>query len=148
MLAAAQDPLRVSGWLELDTSLFTVPMSSDGGTISAFYSDTNGECKRDYTVTLDGADGPTGQAQLTSRTVCGSVSCETRWVVTFSETNEPKVASSVLKVRGESCNPVVPPTVGYRPSAYECNGAAAVLLAGDLRDNYSVVVRRNGKFNT
>lgn len=51
------------------------------------------------------------------------------------------------KVRGESCNPNVPSTVGYRPSLFECNGNAAVLLRGSQRNNYSVVVRRDGQFN-
>jgi hypothetical protein len=146
-LAGVRQIFTVLGNGELDTSIFTVPVSSDGGTISASYSDTNGDCQRSYTVTLDGADSSAGQAELTARTNCGSVSCETRWVGTFSETNEPKISGPALKVRGENCNPVVPTEVGYRPSAYECNGAAAVLLGGALRNNYSVVVRRNGKFN-
>ena len=49
-------------------------------------------------------------------------------------------------INGERC---VPPTsdVGYRPSLFECNGNAAVLLRGTLRNNYSVVVRTIGQFN-
>ena len=50
------------------------------------------------------------------------------------------------RVRGENCVPIIP-QVGYRPSLFECNGNAAVLLRGSLRNNYSVVVRRNGQFN-
>ncbi len=146
-LAAVRQIFTILGGGQLDTSIFTVPISSDGGTISASYSDTNGECQRSYTVVLEGADNTTGQAQLTSRTNCGSISCETRWLGAFTETSEPKLSTLASKVRGENCNPVVPSEVGYRPSAYECNGAAAVLLGGALRDNYSVVVRRNGKFN-
>ncbi len=49
-------------------------------------------------------------------------------------------------VNGENCIPPIP-QVGYRPSLYECNGNAAVLLRDQLRNNYSVVVRRNGQFN-
>lgn len=63
----------------------------------------------------------------------------------------PELANSQAtvseKVRGENCNPNIPAEVGYRPSLFECNGNAAVLLRGSLRNNYSVVVRKNGEFN-
>ena len=49
-------------------------------------------------------------------------------------------------VNGENCVPPVG-NVGYRPSLFECNGNAAVLFRGGLRNNYSVVVRANGQFN-
>ena len=52
------------------------------------------------------------------------------------------------KVTGDDCIPPVP-EIGYRPSLFECNGAAAILLRGHLRDSYSVVVRRgnHAQFN-
>jgi hypothetical protein len=60
----------------------------------------------------------------------------------FSTTEESEIA----RVRGENCIPPIS-SVGYRPSLYECNGNAAVLLRGSLRNNYSVVVRTNGQGN-
>ena len=54
--------------------------------------------------------------------------------------------NSAFAITGENCVPAVP-EVGYRPSLYECNGNAAVLLRGDFRGAYSVVVRRQGQFN-
>ena len=50
-------------------------------------------------------------------------------------------------VTGEACISPVPPEIGYRPSLFECNGNAAILLRGSYRNAYSVVVRRNGQFN-
>ena len=50
-------------------------------------------------------------------------------------------------VTGEACIAPVPAEIGYRPSLFECNGNAAVLLRGSYRNAYSVVVRRNGQFN-
>ena len=38
-------------------------------------------------------------------------------------------AESAERVHGEDCIPPIP-AVGYRPSLYECNGAAAVLMRG------------------
>lgn len=49
-------------------------------------------------------------------------------------------------VSGSLCVPAVP-EIGYRPSVLECNGNAAILLRGNYRHAYSVVVRRNGQFN-
>lgn len=51
------------------------------------------------------------------------------------------------RVRGETCKQQVPAEIKYRPSLFECNGNAAVLLAGRYRNAYSVVLRRNGQFN-
>lgn len=56
------------------------------------------------------------------------------------------VGAQANAVNGERCIPMTS-EVGYRPSLYECNGNAAVLFRGSLRNNYSVVVRRNGQFN-
>ena len=54
--------------------------------------------------------------------------------------------NSAEAVNGENC--VAPVAdVGYRPSLYECNGNAAILLRGSLRTAYSVVLRRNGENN-
>ena len=50
------------------------------------------------------------------------------------------------KVTGENCVAPVP-EVGYRPSLYECNGNAAILLRGSFRNAYSVVLRRRGQYN-
>lgn len=50
-------------------------------------------------------------------------------------------------VTGEACISPVPVEIGYRPSLFECNGNAAILLRGSYRNAYSVVVRRNGQFN-
>ena len=55
-------------------------------------------------------------------------------------------SASAHAVNGERCiDPI--PQVGYRPSLFECNGNAAILLRGNLRNAYSVVVRRLGQFN-
>ena len=48
---------------------------------------------------------------------------------------------------GEWCVNPVPYEVAYRPSLYECNGAAAILFRGTYRNAYSVVLRRNGAKN-
>ena len=57
-------------------------------------------------------------------------------------------ASSNLSfaVTGNDCVPPVP-QVGYRPSLFECNGNAAILLRGSFRNAYSVVLRRTGQYN-
>lgn len=39
------------------------------------------------------------------------------------------------------CLSDVPETVAYRPTLRECAGNAAVILSGDLKDSFSVVVR-------
>src|SRR5262245_25155080 len=48
---------------------------------------------------------------------------------------------------GEYCVTPVPSGIAYRPSLLECNGNAAILLRGDFRKAYSVVLRRNGAKN-
>ena len=53
---------------------------------------------------------------------------------------------NLFAVNGERCVPATS-DVGYRPSLFECNGNAAILLRGKLRNNYSVVVRTIGQFN-
>ena len=50
-------------------------------------------------------------------------------------------AGSCFAVTGDQCVPA-PSGIGYRPSLFECNGNAAVLLRGNYRNAYSVVVRR------
>jgi len=127
----------------LDTGIFNVPASDNGGVITAQYSDSTGSCSNTYSVTLDTASG---DARLTSTTNCADTSCETTWVGTVAESGSADFGGG-QKIRGENCNPDVPSTVGYRPSSFECNGGAAVLLSDNQRNNYSVVVRRNGQFN-
>jgi|GEM_PF-6864721 len=61
--------------------------------------------------------------------------------LTFGQNITPSYA-----VSGSLCVPPVP-EIGYRPSVLECNGNAAILLRGDYRNAYSVVVRRNGQYN-
>lgn len=51
-----------------------------------------------------------------------------------------------LRVSGTDCVPPVP-EIGYRPSLWECNGNAAILLRGNFRNAYSVVVRTIGQYN-
>ena len=56
------------------------------------------------------------------------------------------LAAPAYAVTGSDC--VAPiPEIGYRPSAYECNGNAAILMRGSMRNAYSVVVRFNGQYN-
>ena len=57
------------------------------------------------------------------------------------------LSSNAFAVTGEACHEDVPSQIGYRPSLFECNGNAAILLRGSYRNAYSVVVRRNGQFN-
>jgi len=59
---------------------------------------------------------------------------------------QTSIAQADVKVSGSDCVPPVP-EVGYRPSLFECNGNAAILLRGSFRSAYSVVVRRDGQFN-
>lgn len=56
------------------------------------------------------------------------------------------ITNDAAAVNGENCVPATS-QVAYRPSLFECNGNAAVLLQGSLRNNYSVVLRANGQFN-
>jgi hypothetical protein len=48
---------------------------------------------------------------------------------------------------GDNCINPPPAEIGYRPSLFECNGNAAILLRGRFRNIYSVVLRRNGAKN-
>lgn len=130
----------------VDTSLSTVQGVSAGNGVQGSYSESNGECTRTYQFDLGGNGGA---ATLISHTQCGASACETEWQGTVTETSATRAAeeSASLRVNGERCNANVPAQVGYRPSLFECNGNSAVLLSGAQRDNYSVVVRRNGQFN-
>ena len=57
------------------------------------------------------------------------------------------LSGSAYAVSGDACVPAVP-DIGYRPSLFECNGNAAVILRNDFRNAYSVVVRRfNAQYN-
>lgn len=57
---------------------------------------------------------------------------------------QAQTVESVGPDKGDYCISPVPPEIGYRPSLFECNGNAAILLRGDVRKAYSVVLRRNG----
>ena len=57
------------------------------------------------------------------------------------------ITSAAYAVSGDGCVPATP-DIGYRPSLFECNGNAAVILRNGFRDAYSVVVRRfNAQYN-
>lgn len=127
----------------LDTGIFNVPATEEGGVITATYSDPSGSCSHQYNAIIDTSSG---EAHLTSTTTCPDSSCETTWIGTVADAASTDFGGG-QKIRGENCNPDVPTTVGYRPSSFECNGGAAVLLSDNQRNNYSVVVRRNGAFN-
>ncbi len=146
-LSNVRQVFTVNGDL-VDTSLVTVQgVEADGG-VQASYSESNGDCTRTYQFTLANL-GANGSATLLSHTQCGATVCETEWQGTLSPTTATKAAeiNGSLRVNGERCNANVPTEVGYRPSLFECNGNSAILLSGSQRNNYSVVVRRNGQFN-
>ena len=56
------------------------------------------------------------------------------------------LATPARAVTGNDCVPLVP-EIGYRPSLFECNGNAAILMRGDMRKAYSVVLRWVGAYN-
>ena len=149
----------------VDTSLVTLTGESVGGGVHTTFTETNGDCTRTYEATLTDISSASLNAELLARTQCGSSTCETRWRGIGTAENSRDLLESELaaaeegaadeleadgldpRVRGENCNPNVPPTVHFRPSLFECNGNSAVLLEGSLRNNYSVVVRRDGQYN-
>ena len=131
---------------QINTSLLSIPTTQvDGQTVGAF-SETNGDCVRDYEVKLSDAGSDSVAAILTSRSTCSGAVCETVWQGTGSP-EQSKDLEFEDKVRGEACNSNISSNVGYRPSLFECNGCAAVLMSGSFRSNYSVVVRRDGQYN-
>lgn len=134
----------------LDTSIVSFAMTDVGGSLRGGFSESNGDCVRTYQVTMASTGASTYSVGLSSESSCGSVHCKTTWQGTAAPTVEERAAedgSFTEKVNGERCNPNVPNETGYRPSLFECNGNAAVLFQSYLRNNYSVVVRRNGAFN-
>ncbi len=130
----------------LDTSIIKLGIQEIDGVLQGGFSESNGDCAREYDIAWTGAE-----ISLFSRSVCGSFTCETKWQGTATESSQLEKDSENSinqKVRGENCNGNVPLSLGYRPSSFECNGNASLLLRGDaLRSNYSVVVRRDGQFN-
>lgn len=133
----------------IDTSIVKMTAESQGGNVLGTFQEVNGECVRDYTIQIDGYNSDAPHVVLTSQSACGLTTCQTVWEGTANEdTTLRDVSSDVeFRINGERCNANVPTDVKYRPSSFECNGNAAVLLGGNQRDNYSVVVRRDGQYN-
>ncbi len=140
--------------LIIDTTLTkTVGVeSADGFTFS--YQERNGACVRTYSGVFSNVTDATATVQLSSQSSCNAAQCSSAWIgsAVAGELGSPKFSSDlgaepespVEKVRGENC---VPPTSDllYRPSAFECNGAAWVgLITPRFRAAYSVVLRANG----
>lgn len=137
----------------IDTSIATAQGTSDGDTVVAGYSEAKGDCTRSHQIDINGLGNDAAQVILTSSTQClNGVNCVNTWTGTATReattlsADEADFTEADFRVRGENC---IAPTaeVGYRPSVFECNGTAAILLRGSRRNNYSVVVRRNGEFN-
>lgn len=133
----------------IDSRIASIPATFSGGDATASFSESNGDCTRDYTVEISGYNSSSPHFTLTANSTCGSSSCKSVWQGTGSAGSSLRELedNSIFRINGERCNPNVPSTVGYRPSAFECNGNAAVLLSGRERSNYSVVVRRDGQYN-
>lgn len=110
------------------------------------FDETSGDCQRQYRGNLSDI-GPGGSVELSSKTTCGSFTCETHWQGTTQSVSQGRSEEGFGRISGENCNPNVPTTVGYRPSLFECNGNAAVLLGEGQRHAFSVALRRNGEFN-
>ena len=128
----------------VDTTVNVVPVTdSDAGTTFS-YSERNGDCVRTYSGVFADLNDPTAEVKLTSKSQCGSSTCQSDWVGTASP-NQTKSSEQLFpRVSGENC---VPPTddLFYRPSAFECNGNAFVGMISDrFRDAFSVVLRANG----
>lgn len=141
-----------AGGTVVDTTFTQYAVAEQGNSLSGSFSETNGDCTRTYSFQLSGLGSSNGTAVLLSHTSCPTGECETEWqgtALTVGTRYELYSDDDTMheRIRGEACNANVPPTVGYRPSLFECNGNAAVLLTGNQRNNYSVVVRRNGQFN-
>jgi hypothetical protein len=137
----------------LDTSLIQLQMTSVDGALQGGFSETSGTCEREYSVSMNESGGGEYLVALKSTTTCPSEACATEWEGTAvpssgsKELQQEVDLSDDSKVRGENCNANIPTDVGFRPSLFECNGNSAVLLRGGQRNNFSVVVRRNGQFN-
>ncbi len=132
----------------VDTSINTVQGAFDGQNIVAGYSEGFGDCVRNHSVDFRNINGDTAEVFMVSQVSCeDGTNCVNNWTGTAQRTAASKINQNTeFKVRGEDClQPIT--QVGYRPSVFECNGAAAVLLRENQRNNYSVVVRRNGEFN-
>lgn len=133
----------------IDTSLVTVPAVVSNDTVTAKFSDTNGECTRTYSIQFDAVSGSTTTATLAFESTCGSRTCKSTWEGPVSEdtTLRSLQDTETLRASESVCNPNVPQDVHYRPSLFECSGNAAVLMSGNQRHNYSIVLRRNGQAN-
>ncbi len=132
------------GALLVDSHIVEVAGTETGDGFTAGFSETNGSCSRDYQLTFSGVGDTSALVNLSARSNCGGTICENTWAGVA--TKAVSTARLETKVRGSNCVPA-PPEIGYRPSVYECNGNAAILLRGTYRSAYSVVVRRNGQFN-
>lgn len=125
-----------------DTGILTIPTVEVDGATTGGFEETSGECTRRYSVEFRDQ-----LVTLLSQTTCPTSACETEWRGTASEVVVAAPNALETKISGENCNPNIPSTVAYRPSAFECNGNSAILMGANQRNNHSVVVRRNGQFN-
>lgn len=126
--------------------------TDDGFTFG--YQEQNGDCLRTYSGIFSDVSDSTATVKLTSQSNCKTIQCQSEWTGTAvigelgrssivpNASGEPGPAFE--RVSGERC---VPPTSDllYRPSAFECNGAAWVgMITPRFRAAYSVVLRANG----
>lgn len=136
----------------VDTSLVTLQGANGDGGFAVGFDETNGDCVRSYQASFTNVTSTSADVNLTSTSTCDGLSCGSSWVgqaVPASSSVQASVAGedeASEKINGERCVPPVP-QVGFRPSLFECNGNSAVLMRDALRNNYSVVVRRDGQFN-
>jgi len=140
-----QDFTFSSDGSSVNTTLVDMPVTQNGGTLEATFSESDKGCLREYTATFANISDSVADVQLSAKSTCSTGVCENTWQGTAQRTSA--AAFQFAKVHGEDCNPNVPSEVGYRPSLFECNGNAAVLMGGSQRNNFSVVLRRNGGAN-
>ena len=146
---------RVGDAVAVDDTLLTLSGVTTGDGFTAVADAPSVSCSRHYEVAFSGETDTTATVNLSVKSVCGANTCENRWSGVATKQNVATQKDEAVFSEEESLNPKVtganciPPIadIGYRPSLFECFGNSAVLARGNVRNAYSIVVRRLGQFN-
>ncbi len=73
---------------QVDTGIVTIPVTSTSEGMTFGFSDTNGNCVRNYTAEFSSIEGDMANVKFVSASNCGGSTCENQWVGTATKIND------------------------------------------------------------
>lgn len=71
----------------VDTGIVTLTGIDQGNGLTVGFSEANGDCQRTYEATFSDLSSSPSPVTMTSKSACASVTCESAWTGTATQTN-------------------------------------------------------------